>query len=239
MQVPIPVGITLRPSIAASSGYLFISTSDALVQEALAVKGGKAGLKASDEFKKLSKDIPLKGNQFAFLSQRFGQTFMKIQQQALSAKGQMTPELEKLVQSFIQPDKAAYTFSVGVNTDEGWMMVANGNQSSASVVAAASVAVPAVGAAMIRPALAKAKSRAQSISLEKNACLNNLRRIQNAKAQWAQDNSKSSGAVPKWSDLQVYLDKTGGTPHCPKGGDYTIGAIGEEPTCSVMGHELQ
>src|SRR5665213_2732359 len=32
MPVPLPLPITLRPSIALSGGYLFIATSDALIQ---------------------------------------------------------------------------------------------------------------------------------------------------------------------------------------------------------------
>ncbi len=59
MPIPLPLVGTLRPSAASSGGYLFIASSDALVNEALAVKSGKSpGLKSTDEFKHLSRDIP-------------------------------------------------------------------------------------------------------------------------------------------------------------------------------------
>jgi len=239
VPVPLPLPIALRPTVAAGGGYLFIATSDALIQEAMAVKGGKPGLKSTDEFKKLAADIPQQGNQFCFLSQRFGQTITKLQQQALSSNGQVPPQLKELMGSFMQPDKAAFAYAVGANSDEGWMMIANGNQGSGNVLAAASVAGPAMAAAMILPVLAKAKVKAKGISSQKSACLSNLRRIQNAKQQWATENSKPSDSTPRWEDLQPYLDQSGGTPHCPAGGEYTIGAMNQPPTCSVMGHELQ
>ena len=232
MPVPVPIPITLRPSIAMSGGYLFISTSDALVQEAVAVKGGKAGLKSSDEFKKLSEDLPQQGNQFCFLSRRFGEAIVKVQQQSFMSQKEMSPQLKQLMQSLINPDQAAFTYAVGVNTDEGWMTVANGNQGSAKILAA-SVAVPAIAAAVALPALAKAKNSSQ-----KTTCLNNLRTIEAAKNQWAMEKRKPASAVPTWADIQPYLGRGRGTLRCPEGGEYTVGAVGGSPTCSIPGHAL-
>jgi hypothetical protein len=229
VPVPVPLPITLRPSIATSGGYLFIATSDALIQEAVAVKAGKPGLKSTDEFKKLSADIPQQGNQFCYLSKRFGQTFMKIQQETMAANGQMPPQMKELMNSFIQPDKAAFTYAVGVNTDEGWMTVANGSQSSGNAMVALP-AIPALLAAIAVPNFVKARGVSQ-----KNACNNNLRMIDAAKQQWALEKNKSSGAVPKWEDIQPYLGRGRGMIRCPQGGEYTVGAIGEPPSCSVHG----
>jgi len=232
MPINLPLPITLRPSIATSGGYFFFATTDALIQEALAVKGGKAGLKSTDEFKRLSADVPQQGNQFCFLSQRFGQTIMKIQQRTLAMNNDTPPQVKQLMQSFLQPDKAAFMYAVGANTDEGWMTVANGNQGSANVLAASAV-VPAVAAAIALPALAKAKETSQ-----RNACINNLRMIDGAKQQWALENSKTASDVPSWNDIQPYLGGGKAILVCPKGGGYSLGAVGERPTCSFPGHGL-
>ena len=146
IPVPVPLPMTLRPSIAMSGGYFFFATSDALIREALAVKGGKPGLKSTDEFKKLAVDVPQQGNQFCFLSKKFGQTVMKIQRQALTMNKQTQPQMKQLMESFLQPERTAFTFGVGANTAEGWMTVANGNQGGGNVLAA-SVAFPAAIAA--------------------------------------------------------------------------------------------
>ena len=78
MPVPVPFIGELRPSTASSGGYLFIATSDALINEALAVKSGqKPGLKATDEFKQLAQGLPDQGNQFCYMSQRFAETLIR------------------------------------------------------------------------------------------------------------------------------------------------------------------
>ena len=86
MPVPVPFVGELRPSAASSGGYLFIATSDALIDEALAVKSGqRPGLKSTDEFKHLAQGLPDRGNQFCYMSQRFTETLIQVQQQAMSA----------------------------------------------------------------------------------------------------------------------------------------------------------
>jgi hypothetical protein len=70
-----------------------------------------------------------------------------------------------------------------------------------------------------------------------NACLNNLRQIDAAKNQWALEKRGKTGDVPAAQDLKPYL-KNGVFPTCPAGGTYTIGAVGNDPTCSIPEHTL-
>ena len=59
MPVPIPFISQLRPSAASSGGYLFIASSDELIDDALAVKSGQQpGLKATAEFKHMAQACP-------------------------------------------------------------------------------------------------------------------------------------------------------------------------------------
>jgi len=72
---------------------------------------------------------------------------------------------------------------------------------------------------------------------QRNVCINNLRRIDAAKQQWALENNKVANDIPTEQDLLPYLrDNT--FPVCPSGGTYTIGAAGNPPTCSIPGHVL-
>jgi hypothetical protein len=70
-----------------------------------------------------------------------------------------------------------------------------------------------------------------------NACVNNLRNIAAAKRQWGLEQHKASSILPTWSDILPYIGAgpTGQMPRCPDGGVYTIGRIGENPTCSIGG----
>ena len=68
-------------------------------------------------------------------------------------------------------------------------------------------------------------------------CINNLRQIDGAKNEWALENGKTNGTVATKTDIKPYikLDSKGNIPHCPSGGIYTIGKVGENPTCSIGG----
>jgi hypothetical protein len=227
VPVPLPIPIQLRPTLASSGGYLFIASSDALVQEALDVKAGKKpGLKDGAEFKHLATGLPQQGNAFSFMSERLGKAITEIQKQALQA----APAQMEWLQSLVTAGKAPFAYSVGVNGEEGWVTTGNGNQHPAKMFLAAGVVPVAIMAGMALPALAKAKERAQKIS-----CMNNLRQIELAKKQWALDKNKPDSATPTREDLRSALGKF---PTCPSGGKYTINALSEKPECSHPGHSL-
>ena len=80
-----------------------------------------------------------------------------------------------------------------------------------------------------------------------NACINNLRRIDAAKNEWALEHNVKTNCVVMVDDIRPYpkrdlnpngkpylkLDTKGNLPKCPLGGTYTIGNLAESPTCSL------
>jgi DNA repair exonuclease SbcCD ATPase subunit len=87
--------------------------------------------------------------------------------------------------------------------------------------------------------VAAAQAQAKQVQ-NVNACVNNLRLFDAAKQQWALENKKQSTDTPGVEDLRPYLGRgpNGEMPTCPDGGTYTIGAVGEKPTCSIPAHAL-
>jgi hypothetical protein len=237
MPVPIPFVANLRPSAASTGGYLLIASSDDLINDAVAVKSGKLpGLKGTAEFKHLAQNLPTQGNQFTYLSEKFGQTIQQIQTQVIAgaAARNSSPNQSQWIQSLMNQSHPAACYAVGVNTPEGCLTVGNGNQSYANLALLPAVAVPGMLAAIAIPNFVKARATAQQ-----NACLNNLRQIDAAKQQWALEYSKKTADVPTEKDLKPYIGrKNSPFPQCPQGGKYTIGPVGELPKCSVPGHEL-
>jgi RNA polymerase sigma factor (sigma-70 family) len=71
-------------------------------------------------------------------------------------------------------------------------------------------------------------------------CVGNLRQIDSAKQQWALENKKQITDTPTMKDLIPYIGQGPGIymPVCPDGGDYSIGTVGEKPTCSNPKHVL-
>jgi len=105
------------------------------------------------------------------------------------------------------------------------------NKSSQFDTVAWGVAIAFIGLltfAIVIPNLAKQTASARP-------CIANLRELDSAKQQWAVEHGKTNGAVCIESDIKrfVKLDSEGNLPKCPLGGIYTIGKVGENPTCSL------
>ena len=231
--LPLPLPIQLRPTVAAADGYLFIATTDALIQEVLAVKAGQhPGLKSTQEYQRLSKDVPALGNSFSFVSKRFGQTMVKVQEQALQMRADSSEAQTAWLRSFFGSGQPAVSYIVAANTDEGWLTVANGNQHPAKLLAVSAAVPIGLLSAIAIPNFVKARTTAQ-----KNACISNLRQIDGAKQQWALENKKTDTDTPAREDLKPFL-KNKQFPVCPAGGTYTINPVSNRPECSQAGHSL-
>lgn len=64
------------------------------------------------------------------------------------------------------------------------------------------------------------------------SCCGNLRMINQAKEQFGMANSLYEGTPIQAGSLMPYLhDST--FPSCPSGGVYTVGDLGQDPTCSL------
>lgn len=73
--------------------------------------------------------------------------------------------------------------------------------------------------------------------MNKAQCQRNLLIIDAAKRQWSEQNHKQPGDVPTEADLVPFMIAKH-MPICPEHGTYEIGAVGENPACSVAGHQL-
>jgi hypothetical protein len=209
MPIPVPLPVELQITVAHSGDYFFVATSPTMVRNALAVRAGKQpGLRQTPEFAALLKQLPAQGNQFMYADKRFSGTIMEVQKKVLASQNKLKPEQLELIQKLLLRQGPTFGLSIGAHTATGWQSISVGNQdSSASLVAAPVVGVTAVGAAMLLPALAKAKARAQSIS-----CVNNMKQLGLAFRIWASDNND---LFP----FNVSNTKGGTLELCERGGD--------------------
>jgi hypothetical protein len=231
--LPVPLPIQLRPTVALADGYLFIATTDTLIQEVLAVKAGQhPGLKSTQEYQRLAKDVPAQGNSFSFVSLRFGRTMMKVQQQAIQMTANSSENPTAWLQSFLGSGKATDSYTVAANTDQGWLTIANGNQHPTRMLAIGAAVPIGIISAIAIPNFVKARQTSQQ-----NACISNLRLIDSAKQQWALENKKSDTDTPTREDLRPFL-RIKAFPVCPAGGTYTINQASQKPECSHEGHSL-
>lgn len=99
------------------------------------------------------------------------------------------------------------------------------------------VALIVLVAALVGGVMYLAANRRPAIGPAGNSCVNNLRQIAGAKEQWALEHKHTNGTLVPIPRLVPYL-KGNALPPCPQGGLYTVGKVGEPPTCSVTGHTL-
>lgn len=88
-----------------------------------------------------------------------------------------------------------------------------------------------------------------------NQCLENLRRIDSAKRQWAFwtilqpdsppgtwfeiiETNPIANRIPTPKEIASSLSGDNQMPHCPSGGTYTMGRVLDPPTCSVHDHDI-
>jgi len=87
-------------------------------------------------------------------------------------------------------------------------------------------------AAVAIPNLLKSREAAR-----KNACIKNLKTIDEAKHLWGIEEAKGNAVIPEQSDL-VGADKyLTDMPECPTAGSYAFNAIAETATCTIAGHD--
>jgi len=106
------------------------------------------------------------------------------------------------------------------------------------------VAVPVALAFLLLAAIAIPSAIPARLTAQRNACIYNLRTIQSAKIEWAREHNKLAGDIPTDADICGTNGIAGILRHrltCPGGGIYTMGAVGQSPTCSLSnkGHRLE
>ena len=239
LAFPIPLPIRLSPTLARSGDYLFLTSSDKLLQDIVAVQTGKkSGFKSTAEFKKLSQGIPAQGNNFSLASEKFGRSLTKAMQGVASAQAAMLGSQGAAWQAMMNTNSAA-AYSVSVNGSEGWESYGNGDKSIAS--AAVILPAAAIGGVLAATAIGIPNfARARSTSQE-NACISNLRIIDAAKGQWALENHKQNTDTPTAEDIKPYMGRgpAGELPVCPSdpahsfATSYSINNVGTKPACKI------
>ena len=194
MTVNLPLPIAFSPTVARYGDYLFLASNLEIVRTVMEVKTGKRpGLKANEEFKRLSKGMPTEGNEFSFVSERFGTAVRDIQQKALGSAG--GPGRDKataaLMQRLFQAQSPVSSYSVEASSKDGWFVIGHGSQQPATMALAPLIAVPAIAAAMVLPALAKARANAQNVQATTNA-----RRQQQMQQQMQQQRMQQQQTLP-------------------------------------------
>src|SRR6266480_3902553 len=98
--------------------------------------------------------------------------------------------------------------------------------------------VALVGAAVLVAYVGAARIIALRRDQATETCVENLCRIDGAKQQWALEDFATQDAEPTWFDIFFYGGRLcdDWPMHCPSGGSYVLGRVGDLPRCSIAHH---
>ncbi|MBI1289982.1 hypothetical protein GC173_01890 [bacterium] len=213
---------------ADGKDFFVSSTSPAMLAAAVARhRAGTGGLSESEEYKTLTAGLPTEVNSMIFVSSQVMETLNAAL--AETANNESDQAILEKMTGFIGTLYGLHQrVAITRNTDEGIEWVSREKRDSRSMLAALGALPMGMAGAIAVPSFL----RARDIS-GRNACQENLAKIDGAKQQWALENNAAADAQPTWEDLvgeQAYIRRT---PMCPGGGTYTIGDIATEPSCSL------
>jgi hypothetical protein len=239
-------GMEIEIAVTTHAGFLLLGTRPQVVRDAIAAFKTGGGLTATEEFRSLSADLPKDADELQFTGRRFALVMQETLAQARGLSGgrpnPMLPAVQGLWMKLFTAGPAA---AVRINKPWGLYVQSVTAESGRAEFMKMTLA-PTIGAAVagvVLPMQMRARAMARGMGgpggtggarmqAVRAACMNNLRMIEAAKAQWAIENSKPNGSVATWPDLQPFLPQA---PRCPQGGQYLLGTVGDMPRCSLHG----
>ncbi|MBC8325277.1 MAG: DUF1559 domain-containing protein [Verrucomicrobia subdivision 3 bacterium] len=196
MPLPAP-GMIVQPVAFQSGGYLVLASSPALAAKVIAAQANPdAGLRGTAEFKKLTKGMELKGNQFTFMSSRVKGLYSGMIKQALAAEAAMLPESVKNLAVRLMTLGMSGQVSILKILPEGFLIHSHteGMGYDSAVLGVGAVVPVAVVAALVLPAIQNGRSQAREIH-----SMNNLKQLGVAIHAFHADHDQLPDAA-KWSD---------------------------------------
>lgn len=202
-QIPAPIPVPglpemiVQPVVFQLGGYLILASSPAQAAKVIATQADPdTGLRGTAEFKKLTKGMELKGNQFTFMSGQVADLYGKIIKQGLAAEAAMLPESVQNIFVQLMTLQVSGQVTVLQVLPEGFLLHTHteGLGYDSAVLAVGTVVPVAVVAALVLPAIQNGRSKAREAQ-----SMNNLKQLGVAIHVFHNDNDQLPDAA-KWSD---------------------------------------
>jgi hypothetical protein len=231
VAIPEAKDYPLNPTFAVHKGMFLIGSTPDVIKAAISAADAKNGLRAVPAFKKEYARLPAKNNGLSFMDRRFSETLSKLSNTLMQSAAGGRSGLGGM--GVFELASGSHLLVI-VNEKDG--IAVSGTTSASALQTLRSMTIMPVvttlGSAVAIPNFMRARATTRNYS-----CINNLRMLDAAKEQWALATNKPEGADVVEKEALQYI-KGAAMPVCPQGGRYTLGTIGQLPTCSFPGHQL-
>jgi len=220
----------LAPVIVVREDWLLVATQPDIAAAACEAARTGNGLAATPAFRQAFAELPTAAlNGLIYLHPKFSQTVQQFQASVVGA-AQGADAGSAATHAWMDLFPPGQLALVRMAKPNGMALQAVASFGGRDTLASMAVMPVALAAAVALPAATKSRQ-----TVQRAACLNNLRQLDLAKEQWAIDKDKHAGDVPTAADLRPYLKNP---LACPLGGRYIIGPVGRPPRCSLPEHAL-
>lgn len=215
-----------RWTVGFDGEHLMFGTGESVIRGVVAAKAGK-GLRQDTDFENLANNAPTTGRMITYSSDRFAALKRDLH---LHLSKQEEAEMGDFLQGFMEIlHPGGSSISVMQANSDGWLWTSLSSKEPARQMLTTGIIKPLKLVATIAiPGFKAGRARAQ-----RNSCVRNQEKIDEAKRKWATKGNLQPTAVPSTRSL---LRIMGSMPSCPNGGTYNPQAVAELCTCSHPGH---
>ncbi|MCK4761504.1 MAG: type II secretion system protein GspG [Candidatus Aminicenantes bacterium] len=123
----LPLPITVQPVMAQKENLFIFASNGKIVDDIFAAQEGGKGLTAGEEFKKMSANMPGKGNRYTFLSAKVFAAITAIRKKMVVAADDETKEMFAVLDKVnLFPENLSF-YNVLQNTNEGLVVASHNN----------------------------------------------------------------------------------------------------------------
>jgi len=218
-QLPIPLPIKVRPTIARFGPYLVLATNEDIVQAMDSCRRGEnPTITKTAEFQTMAKGMPTEGMGFSFVGKRFGESITGLVQAAAAAD----PDA-KAMAGFMGAMGSQASYGVSVKMPDAIVTVSRSDFDLGEALIVQLAAVPGIMLMSALPAYTQARGRAHTIS-----DTGNLKQISLGMLMYADDNEEKlpndlGDLFPYVGDGEVFKSPGSKTPAPENAADIRAG----------------
>ncbi|MEN8154953.1 MAG: type II secretion system protein GspG [Acidobacteriota bacterium] len=197
VQAP-PMPVTLEPAIIQKEGLLILASNGKIVDGIFKALKGESNVTGTEDFKKLSQDMPEKGNGMTYISSEFFKAITGIQKQIFDGMKDKKIEGMDIIKKMGKSLEKISLYRITENTENGFIITSNSTLKPETLLLFPALTAGGIVSAIAIPNLMQATSKSKQ-----KATMSDIRMLNVAIASYIVD----SGVAPVAADIDELSKK--------------------------------